>query len=247
VGCGKAFVLWPLLPSAGAVVIWVLYAFGVKTISSAVMIVLSSVLLFLLLLFFLLSTIPVPWHRQTHYLADNSRYGAAGFKNHSTHRDFFKMFGVLLGILFLFALVMSLVAAIIFFGIGRGLPAKESSALLTVSGAVAYLILISILTALYKVRITNLRVGKTALGPHRLVSSYTFWSYLGLVITNTLAVMLTLSLFYPFAKVRTARYAAEHTAIMISGDLDGFVAERQAEVSALGSEAGDFLDIDIGF
>jgi uncharacterized membrane protein YjgN (DUF898 family) len=103
------------------------------------------------------------------------------------------------------------------------------------------------LLPLYKVRMTNLRFGKTALEPHRLVSTYAFGSYLSLVITNTLAVILTLGLFYPFAKVRTARYAADHTAMIIDGDLDGFVADRQAEVSAVGSETGDFLDIDIGF
>jgi len=192
--------------------------------------------------------IPFSWHRQTHYLADNSRYGAASFENRSMLGDFFKIFGILL----LFLLVMGMAAAVIFF-MGRGfigagsLSSKESGVLIAMSSMVAYLIIGSILAVLYRVRVTNLRFGKTNIGPHQIVSSYATGSYLALVITNTLAVMLTLGLFYPFAKVSTARYAAAHTAMVIAGDLDGFVADRQAEVSALGSEAGDFLDIDIGF
>jgi uncharacterized membrane protein YjgN (DUF898 family) len=197
------------------------------------------------MLFFLM---PFAWHRQTHYLAENSRFGAASFENRSTVEDFFKMLGILL----LFALVMGLVAAVVFF-MGRslvssvGLPSKESTMLGVTVGAITYLVIASIIAALYKVRMINLRFGKTNIGPHQIVSSYASGSYLTLVITNTLAIMFTLGLFYPFAKVRTARYAADHTAMIINGDLDGFVADRQTEVSALGSETGDFLDIDIGF
>jgi len=246
----KAFILWPLVPFVGAAIIWGLSNYGAIILfhSSIAMVVLTSVLGSLLLLIYLLFTVPIPWHRQTHYLVDNSRFGAASFENRSTSRDFFRMFAILLGIIIGLGLVMSVVVAILVFAMGQGLSAKgPASILLTVLFMVVYLIIVSVLFAWYKVRMTNLRLGKTTIGPHRLVSSYATGSYLALFITNTLATIFTLGLFYPFAKVRTARYAAEHTAIMINGDLDGFVAERQAEVSALGSEAGDFLDIDLGF
>jgi len=243
----KAFILWPFVPFVGAAIIAGLAAFGVTIISSTALKVLTSVLAFLLLLLYLLSTMHIPWHRQTHYLTDNSRFGAVSFENHSTPRDFFKVFVVLLGILFGFMLVMTAIGVILVFAMVAMGKSQPPGILINVLSMVAYLIIISILSTWYKVRMTNLRLGQTNIGPHRLVSSYATESYLTLFITNTLATIFTLGLFYPFAKVRTARYAAEHTAIMIRGDLDGFVAEREAEVSALGSAVSDFLDIDIGF
>jgi len=241
----KAFVLWPLLTFGGYAVFMV-----VSVLAKAGNVPYSNVMMapLALLALGLLFTLPIPWHRQTHYLADNSRYGGAGLQNHSTVGDFFKVFGWLALLSFLMLLAAIAIGFAVFYNLKHsGLSWRQTSIVASFLPTTLVLVFWLFLLPLYKVKMTNLRIGKTVLGPHRLVSTYAFWSYLGLVITNTLAVIATLGLFYPFAKVRTARYAAEHTAMIIDGDLDGFVADRQAEVSAVGSETGDFLDIDIGF
>ena len=253
----KAFIFWSMLPFIG-----VGLAVG---LAQVVVLVKGSwwgdhatAMAILLGLIFFMSflTVPLPWHRQTHYLVDNSRFGAASFNNSSTVGNFYKLFFVMIGIMLLIALIVGVCGAVIgFFLKNMEILEKVFAAdmgrsrevLITVCFGLPYFVVVMIISALYKVRMTNLRVGKSTLGPHQLVSTYVTGSYLALVVTNTLFVILTLGLFYPFAKVRTARYAAAHTAITIRGDLDGFVTERQNEVSALGSEAGDFLDIDIGF
>ena len=196
----------------------------------------------------LIFTIPVSWHRQTHYLADNSRFGAASFENRSTTGDFFKMFFAIFGVMMLVAVIVGIFGGI--FGVffkKTAMSKNDFTVLFSVAITLFYIVIAIVSTAFYKVKMTNLRFGKTGIGPHQIAASYATRSYLALVVTNTLFVILTLGLFYPFAKVRTARYAAAHTEMIIYGDLDGFVAERQGEVSAVGSEAGDFLDIDIGF
>jgi uncharacterized membrane protein YjgN (DUF898 family) len=70
--------------------------------------------------------------------------------------------------------------------------------------------------------------------------------YFILVLTNSLATAVTFGLFHPWAKVRSLRYKIEHLKLAPGGDLDGFIAESQRQISAVGSEATDFMDIDFG-
>jgi uncharacterized membrane protein YjgN (DUF898 family) len=67
-----------------------------------------------------------------------------------------------------------------------------------------------------------------------------------LLFTNTLGILLTLGLYIPFAKVRTAAYKAAHTTLVVTGDLAGFVAVEQEKSSSLGEGVHDIFDIDIG-
>ncbi|HSP00410.1 MAG TPA: DUF898 family protein, partial [Thioalkalivibrio sp.] len=77
-------------------------------------------------------------------------------------------------------------------------------------------------------------------------SRYETRSYAWLVFTNLLGMMLTLGLFYPWARVRTARYAAGHIETVSETDLDAFVAGEQAKFSSTGQEMGDFFNVDLG-
>jgi len=66
-----------------------------------------------------------------------------------------------------------------------------------------------------------------------------------LVLLTLPVTLLTLGLFYPWARVRTARYAAEHMTLVACDDLDGFVAARREEVSSLGGELGEMFDVEL--
>ena len=67
------------------------------------------------------------------------------------------------------------------------------------------------------------------------------------MVTNALAIVFTLGLFAPVAKVRMARYRAETLALESSGSLDAFVAHQEEQSRATGDEAAELLDIDLGF
>ncbi|PKO50406.1 MAG: DUF898 domain-containing protein, partial [Betaproteobacteria bacterium HGW-Betaproteobacteria-21] len=107
---------------------------------------------------------------------------------------------------------------------------------------VAYLVAF----ALFNVRMTNLVYNNTAIEGHRLQADYRLASYAALMLTNMLALVLTLGLFYPWARVRTAHYAAAHIRLEAAGDLDDFAAGQRQELSAMGSEVGDLFDMDVG-
>ena len=114
------------------------------------------------------------------------------------------------------------------------------------ASALVFLVMYLYFMAFFSVKTTNLLYNSTRLGPHRLDAELQVKQYFFIVATNTIAVALTLGMLHPWAKVRTARYKAEHLSMSVSGNLDSFVAHEQKEVSALGEEMADFLDFDFG-
>lgn len=94
--------------------------------------------------------------------------------------------------------------------------------------------------------LANASLGKTLVGPHRLLSDMRMWPLLRIYLVNTLLIVVTLGLFLPFAQVRLARYRFETLSVEVHGNLDAFLADQQSQVEAAGQELGDFLDIDLG-
>ncbi|MBV2131666.1 DUF898 domain-containing protein [Pseudomonas sp. MAP12] len=169
---------------------------------------------------------PLAMHKQQRFIAGNSRYGTSCFQLDVGARPFYMIFLAMLGIG---------VAAGVLISVLSGLSPVLASAV----GAVTYLLLF----AFFNVRFTNLVYGNLALGDNHLVSQYELGSYSMLMLVNMLGMLLTLGLFYPWAKVRNARYAAEHMALVACDDLDGFIAARRKEVSSLGGEFADMFDV----
>jgi len=66
-----------------------------------------------------------------------------------------------------------------------------------------------------------------------------------IVFTNMLLVVLTLGIYYPWAKVRYLKYVMENTAINCQ-DYDQFISTGYEKSSAFAEETVDFLDIDLG-
>jgi len=66
-----------------------------------------------------------------------------------------------------------------------------------------------------------------------------------LLLTNFLLMVISFGFAYPWAKVRLARYFAEHTHVYAAGDLAHYISEQQEKQSALGEEMGDVFDVDM--
>jgi len=59
--------------------------------------------------------------------------------------------------------------------------------------------------------------------------------------------MVTLGLFWPFAKVRSTRVRLQGMALQVDGQVDDWLAPAQpAGRGVLGDAASDFLGIDMG-
>ena len=83
-------------------------------------------------------------------------------------------------------------------------------------------------------------------GGHRLVSSVSVPRYTWISLTNALAIIFTLGLMLPWAKVRMARYLADQTEVIVNGDLDDFIGDILPEGGAFGDAYTDLEAIDVG-
>jgi uncharacterized membrane protein YjgN (DUF898 family) len=91
----------------------------------------------------------------------------------------------------------------------------------------------------------NLVWNHTGIGPHRFESRVSAARVLFIALTNLLAIVCTLGLYTPFAKIRMMKYRIEAMALLADGSLDDFVADAQAQAGALGEGVADLLDLDL--
>lgn len=172
---------------------------------------------------------PYVYFRQKKFIVENSVYGRTPFVYTATAREYYRIcFGALIPILG--GIVLVVLCA--FF-----LPPVS---------ALVFLVLYLYLFAYFSVRTTNLLFNTSSLSHHRFEAGLKTGEYMMLVLTNSLGVAVTLGLFFPFAKVRTAQYKFQHLTLLVSGDLAGFIDDEERQVSALGEEVGDFFDMDFG-
>jgi uncharacterized membrane protein YjgN (DUF898 family) len=172
---------------------------------------------------------PVIYFKQKKFIVEHSRYGATKFQFAATIGDYYKIF-------FLLALhaIIGLIA------VGLGFLAFAPLAVLL--GLVLYLYLYAFIT----IQTSNLLYNRALLGPHRFQADMAVSSFTGIVLINSLGIVLTLGLFYPWAAVRALKYKLDHLALQAGGSIDDFLAVEEKKVSALGDEFSDYMDFDFG-
>ncbi len=172
---------------------------------------------------------PLVMKKQNEFIVNNSTYGTQHFELNADTGDFYKFFFAAVGLGLLIALVS-----------GLATPLSQYAPLL--GATVAYLVAFAYL----RVKLFNLVYGGTSISSHRLQANMTTGGFLALTATNILLIAFTLGLAYPIARVRAARYKAEHLSAVLVSDLDHFAAAENEKIGALGEELGDMLDLDIG-
>jgi len=100
--------------------------------------------------------------------------------------------------------------------------------------------------AYIKTRTTNLVFNSTTLANNQLACNMRVRDVFMIYLTNALAILFTLGLMIPWAKIRSARYRIEHTSMIVAGNISQFIAEEQDNVRATAGEFADVFDMDIG-
>lgn len=176
---------------------------------------------------------PFAYYKQQHYMANGYKYGTEPFNFSATAGAYYKIFLVLFGAVIGMVFLVGMIAGIT----NNQIPGIQVLIILPV-----YLYIFSYFT----VRTKNLVYNNTLLAQHGFDSRLEVNSFAGLFFTNTLLTVLTVGLFTPWAKVRTAHYMADRLNLEAQGDLNRFIADEQEQLSALGEELGDVFDFDIG-
>ncbi len=79
----------------------------------------------------------------------------------------------------------------------------------------------------------------------RLKSNLAMGKLFMIYATNTLAVIFTMGLAYPWAIIRLTRYKIESIDAIVTGNLSNYVNQQQEKQSALGDEVGNAFDLDL--
>jgi uncharacterized membrane protein YjgN (DUF898 family) len=172
---------------------------------------------------------PYVYFKQKKFVVENTSYGTTKFTFTATAAEYYRIW--------ISAIIPVVLGFLLYVFLGLVFPPAS---------VLVFVVMYLYFMAFFSVKTTNLLYNSSRLGPNRLDADLDIKQYFFIVATNTLAVVFTLGMLHPWAKVRTVRYKAEHLSLSVSGNLDSFVAHEQKEVSALGEEMADFLDFDFG-
>lgn len=122
---------------------------------------------------------------------------------------------------------------------------EPSETLFGVVGALMYAPVILFTGAYVRARIANAVYGGLSIGPHWLESSQRAGDLARLYFENMVAIVLSGGLLAPWAKIRMARYRAEHLRVFARGALVAESWDITPKGGALGEAASDLGDFDL--
>lgn len=118
--------------------------------------------------------------------------------------------------------------------------------LATVMLFLLYIVFVMITSSFYQVVIRNHVFSHMALpDTAKLNSNIRFASLLMLRLTNFLAIVCSLGLAIPWAKIRVMNYFTQHTHVATLAGADAILEQATSETNAVAEEAADMLDIDL--
>ena len=191
---------------------------------------------------------PYAWFKQNQYLLSNYRFGASASTSTAEPTDFYlvalAVFGFAgFGGLVLFGFTSS-------FGFA-GLSSDgefDFNSLLALGGLFAgalYFVFYVMVFAVYEARYFSTVYNNIEISGNYLGSSVSIVGLGKIVVGNTVLMLVTLGIYYPWARVRMTQYLQDNLWIDAI-DLDSFVAKSGDGNDPLGEEIGEVFDIGIG-
>jgi len=178
--------------------------------------------------------LPLFLQRIQRFVLDNLRFGNAAFVCEVTAGRYYRIF--IMPVLAFLVLVVAL-------GV---LAAMKVGPGIIVALAVGIFALSLLVRPYLAVAVGNAVWNATTVSGNRFESHMTLRGYFAIAIVNALLLVLTLGFFWPWAKVRMARYRAECMALNLDCAREDFLAGEAGDVTAAGEEVADLFDIDIG-
>lgn len=188
----------------------------------------------------------MPWalRKIDNYLVTNISYGGKKFQVNTDTSTYYiaalLAIAVVIGVMTVFGIVSAVA-----FGVSVGAVSNAAGVMAFVMLAV-YWLSFMLSGAIYQTMIRNHLFNNS-----KIINVVSFQStmqtmpYLMLTLTNMLAVICTLGLAYPWAKIRKAAYLAQTMELTIQNAADKLVDEVQQSNSSFGEEAAGLFDVDV--
>jgi uncharacterized membrane protein YjgN (DUF898 family) len=194
---------------------------------------------------------PSATYMRNKFVANNAGFGRTQFDFHGGQGEFYAIFWRSVGLALLGAIGLALIMG----GLGAAVDAiagdtpsggllAQAMAILIVLPLFAFYAAIGIYV---QTRQRNYVWNSTTLGENRFESTLSVRSMVFILLSNAVAIALSLGLLIPWAQVRLARYRAEHMTLHLADNWRDYVASKDSQGSALGEEIGEAFDVDVDF
>lgn len=194
----------------------------------------------------LFTTYPFAKRARIKFYIDNHRFGGQPFNAEITARALYGIYAIGLVIFLGFVIATSILAGP-FIGTAAKGTGMGSFSIWHILILALFAFIPLVLVPFIGTKVFNLAASGTTLAERfRFESSLSPLHMTWLAFSNLLLMLVTLGLFYPWARVRTTRYTASHFAVTGDADMGGFTSELFAAQGAIGEEVANFFDVDIG-
>lgn len=176
---------------------------------------------------------------------NNTYYGESNFSFKGAAGEFFFIYYVkmlLLSLVFIVPLAL-------FFVLAQSTDSTAAILFLVFFLAVGYILMPAfsfILKGAFDAWIGRAVYNSTSIKEYKMLNEWDVLKLSWIYFSNFVAIMFTIGLMYPWAKIRDVKYKLENTGFE-ELNLNVFIGEVEKNRSALGEEAADFFDFDIGF
>ncbi|MFK8077900.1 MAG: YjgN family protein [Granulosicoccus sp.] len=207
-----------------------------------------------------------PWMKKliTTYMLNNYRYGRTSFSATLSTGSYFTIYAKAVLLFIASLLVVGVIGAVAYSATGNGIAdvlrsmkgdasGGNEEAIEALIGKLTFVFIpltyiwFFLLYAYITARVRNYSLSQTTVGADiRLKSDVGARALTWLTVSNLLLIVFTTGLAFPWAKVRAARFYANHTTLISTASLDQYVASEKQEVGAFGEELGDAFNLDIG-
>lgn len=189
--------------------------------------------------------IPYSLYKQARFFLQGHSYGKTPFEFDATAGKYYKAALIsLLVMISLFGIIYLFASGISFselFSFDPEQPPNPTSILVLMASIYIPFIVAGLI---YKGLAYNIAFDHLSIKSNQFNSRLNVIQWGWIVLSNMVLVLCTLGLFYPWARVRAAKYKAHVTEVNLV-DLSSFQASEQKQNSALGEEIGEAFDIGI--
>ncbi len=186
--------------------------------------------------------VPVMSQVTATYIARGHRYGTASFAAKPLIRAYYAVFFRSFFFTVMAAVVIIAAVIALAFPSGAGSVGFWQLALITI-----YLTIIPA-SIFYSAGTRNVIYNALVLDDrHRFESNLKPLRYVWIIVSNFVLTITTFGLMRPWASIRSTRYIASNTAVLISGTADEFIGEVESDAGVAAAEYMDLEGFDLGF
>lgn len=196
-----------------------------------------------------LTALGLPWaHARLKQLQHaHARYGDQTFSFASAQAQFYGLYAGAFGLLLLGGLLAGLIVGLV--AVVAGAQWSNGAVPQVLTGLGVMLILWLVIWPYFAARTQRIVWGHTRLGDIDFIGEMQAGTLWRLALKQTLLVLLTAGLYWPFAAVALARYRVQAIALRAGSPLEGVVvtAAAASDKGAAGDGSADLFGLDLGW